>query len=176
MRFDGANTFLTVGARVATSTYSVAAVVKTTSAASGHGYAGNPSLTILGDQTNLVEAEFGITAGMLNFNYFTGAGWQALTGALSVNDGTARAVALSYDDGGTNVATLYENAIADGTVTQATQIGIGFTAVGGGYVDGTLGNAQDLFNGDIGELLVYNRSLTSAEIGQLQAYLGRWGL
>src|SRR5262249_9419428 len=138
-------------------------------------YAGNPSLTILGDQSNAVYAQLGVTAGKLNFDYFL-AGWHALNGTLAVNDGVARSVALSYDDGGSNVATLYENANPDTTVTSATGIAPGFSCVGGGYVDGSFVNAQDLFNGDLGELVVYNRVLSASEITQLHAYLERWGL
>jgi hypothetical protein len=52
----------------------------------------------------------------------------------------------------------------------------GVAAVTGLLMIGRSFSSGNFFEGDLGELIVYNRLLTGGEIGQVETYLGRWGV
>lgn len=176
VRFDGANTFLVLPARIATSIHTFVALVKTSSTRAASTYAGNGANTILGDQSGSVNTGFGITNSNAILHVYTGA-WQSQTNPTNVSDGTAHLIIGTYD-----ATSGLAQVIVDGGTASSSTIPTGVTTtsistIGAGYKDDLLTDAQDWFNGDIGEVLGYSRALTNTEIASLHTYFQQfWGV
>jgi hypothetical protein len=72
-----------------------------------------------------------------------------------------------------NVITFYQNGTQSGNTASA---GLN-TPTGATYIGGVNSNASNLFSGDIAEVLIYNRALSTSERQQVEQYLlNQYGL
>jgi hypothetical protein len=95
------------------------------------------------------------------------------TNAISYTDNTSQIVTLRK---GSSTLTLYSNGTSSGDVAVANQqirqanyfgLNIGYWRAGGGRY----------YNGEICEIVVYNRALSLTELNQVHTYLGqKWGV
>jgi hypothetical protein len=93
------------------------------------------------------------------------------TATTSLVAGTATILSSSFSDA-TDAVAFYFNGAADGTATTTVTLGAGSTTLIGAHPE----LAESLF-GDIGELIVYTRLLTTTERGQVHSYLNdKWGI
>ena len=169
VHFSG-NGFLDVTHTFVGTADSVFVVFRTTSTDAARGYSGNAAQNMLGDRTNLVVWNVGVTAGNAEYNIYNGTGpdngWSHDTGGV-VNSGRAHSISVTRNvssvtmstDGGTPSSTTYPGAGFDDY----------FNTIGGGYLNGS--GVGDFFTGDIAEIIIYNRSLTTTEYNSVNAYL-----
>lgn len=76
---------------------------------------------------------------------------------------------VRHDHDNVNVRVSVNKAAAASTASGTATVS-GFMKLGQSWSSG------NFLEADIGEILVYNRLLNSTEIGQVEAYLGRWGV
>jgi hypothetical protein len=94
--------------------------------------------------------------------------WPDIDSNINITDGTPRLLSMTYD--GADIIT-YDA----GEETSVTQLGGNMlTSTGllqiGGYNKSF--NAAEYFNGDVAEIIMYNRAVTSTERQQVEEYLG----
>lgn len=108
---------------------------------------------------------FNIESGSFNFGWYTGAYHAQAKSVINAN--TSYVLSARKSD---NVATQYINGMVVNSFVGASPVDIN-TPV---YLGGTGGAS---FNGDIGELIVFNRGLTDSEISTVEKYLEeKWGM
>ncbi len=91
-----------------------------------------------------------------------------IQGSIAWNKPTAKIVGGSYQPGSPNVATVYDNGRSAGTSNPTLNIGNGIGYVGDNAVGPGGGNR---WNGNISEVVIYNRVLTATERQQVNSYL-----
>lgn len=153
--------------------------IKTTSSKSTKNYDGNASNNIIGDTTGTVWIGFGVTNGKVNYNNAKKTGeWSTSQyySTASVNDGSWKYITVTHDKT-TELVNLYINGILD-SIYNNSSTGIydqwsytAFNTLCRGYLN------SDYFNGTIGIVQIYNRTLTPTEILQnYNAQKSRFGL
>ena len=184
LQFDGTTDFLaltnkvdpTYGPRVRLPNgLTMIAVFKTTSADTARVYAGNAPQTLIGDNTGATYSEFGLNGGKGEYNHYT-AGWNYVDGSTALNNtnsypGHYLIATHRPSDGLVN---LYADSVFQATTNLAYQTTYtGISRIGGGYINGS--GTGDLFDGLIGEVLVYNGALSDSDRLSVQTYLNsRW--
>lgn len=169
VRFDGSTSFLGIGYTHLYSGLTYLVVLRTTANASTSGYEGNAANNIIGDNTGAIYVGFGVNGGKGQYNHY-GAGWQHVNGLTAVNDGNAQLVTVIHSQADSSV-NLYVGGNLDrtGSIYYNSPYA-SFNRIGGGYVNGSA--TADLFNGDLAEILIYNRALSNAERQSAEQYLG----
>jgi len=156
LHFDGANNFLQTAAPVTTSTQYSLFVVSTlgnSSSSPGPVYNGDSSANGYGFlRPN--TADYGALYGGQSYLTF---GTLVTTGAQTQE--------LVRDGSGTT--TFYHNSTQSGSTSSATPN----TPTTATYIGGVNSNASNLFSGDIAEVLIYNRALSTSERQQVEQYL-----
>lgn len=158
--FDGSNDFMdfaTNGTISGTNLFTIVSATK-------RGSIGTTDV-ILGQQSDATNSltnyfvaanKYGI--GPVNVGSITSTGTYSVANIPYINS-TTRSVG--------NLFNLYTNGGADGSGTQA------YTFLTNNLRIGTRGGGgADYFNGDVNEIVVYNRPLTAAELQQVHSYLG----
>jgi hypothetical protein len=152
LRFDGANTFLQTAAPVTTSTQYSMFVVSTLGGAPGPVYNGNSSADGYGFYRQNT-ADYGMLDGGVSFASF---------GATT----TSGAQMQELVRGSSGTTTFYQNSAQGGTSSAIPN-----TPTTATYIGGVNSNASNLFSGDIAEILIYNRALSTTERQQVEQYL-----
>jgi hypothetical protein len=142
-------------------TYS--AWIKLTSANSVAVYDGDAANNIIGNSTGYVYNGWGVHNGKLRYCVYY-SGWEFLDGATDVNDGNWHHVAVTHNKD-TGDMILYVDRVQDGTMNRPYPPFPDFDTIGGGYGNG--GGVGDEFDGDLDEVLAFNRVLPPAEISKL---------
>ena len=176
-RFDGVDDYMSVlyqrfGTDSVTSSdndISIFCLVKTSSTDSSTGYTGGgTALTILGDTNGTVRSAFGIHGGKVRTTlYSAGSGWTIANSTSSVNDGKWHHIGFVFDVSADEVK-FYIDGVLDNTATLTYDLyAWAWNIIGAGYKDGT--NHYDFFEGEISDLNIHNRLLTSTEVKELYA-------
>jgi hypothetical protein len=88
---------------------------------------------------------------------------------------TSESRALLYRNGGSNSGTNVTGGPFDGGTVSTGNAGRNFTMSGTGTATGA--SSAAFFNGDIGEIIIYNSALSDADRGLVESYLAsRWGI
>ena len=142
--------------------HTIEAWVRTSSAASGSAYAGNPALTVVGDNANDVGMTFGIDNGAVQYNHFNGV-WNTANGVTSINDGLWHHVAVTHETD--NTVRIYVDGAIDNTASIALTANTTYTSyntIGASYLGGA--SYQDHFDGDIDEVRIWTCVKSQPEI------------
>jgi len=143
-----------------TSTFTVAAWIKIDSLSTNENYAWFGRFNPAGDDAlysywNRNESQFSVEIGEFDSTDTTG-----LTGGSSTTNW--QHVAFTWD-GGTDTLTFYQDGVAQGSVTKNVTE---FAASGDIWIGGRSDGAQ-YFEGDIDDVRVYDKALTSTEVSNL---------
>lgn len=163
--FDGNNDYISLPKQNLLTGLTYQAWIKTTSNASTSNYDGNSALSIIGDKTNGIWNSFGISNGNLEYHHFTGT-WQVISSSQTINDGLWHNVAVTHDQS-TGSVKLYVDGVEVTNSNIAYGTGGGAAAVGFDTIGASFSftsDAGEFFEGQIDEVGVWNRPLTSSEI------------
>jgi len=170
--FDGTSDWLGLTRVSLPGGLSYMAVFRTTSTDSTRGYDLNAPLTLIGDHTGNIQNGFGVGAGRGEYNNFTGANHR-LTGATVVNDGLPQVLALTHGSNAPGPIHMYVKGVLDGSTNSAySSTFIGFDRIGGGVsITPCCVGTEDLFQGDVAEVLIYSTVLSASERQDAHEYL-----
>lgn len=140
-------------------------VLKLGSAASSHAtsYENDGLLSEAGANMGTFVKDNAGTPAILAFN------WDGTEDVASQNIAYGVARIVRHDHDNTNLRVSVNKAAP-------TSVLSGQATVSGAMKLGQSWSSGNFFEGDIGEIVFYNRLLNSTEIGQVETYLGRWGV
>lgn len=150
--------------------YTAFATFKTLGADTTSIYEGNPPMPIIGNRHSWIYNAFGLSGGNVQYRNYDAAWSTTTSSGLTLNNGNVHTVAVVHSTSG-NV-TLY----ADG-VSVATASGVGFaTAYTGAATIGYSYNGDQALDLNLGECMVWDETLTAAQIAWLHTRgIGIWG-
>jgi hypothetical protein len=169
--FDGNSDFLGLTRVSLPAGLTYFAVFRTTNTDAASSYPLNAPLTIIGDHTDLIENGFGLSGGHAQYNNFTGQNTR-VTGTIALSDGAPHVIAVTHATNAPGPANLYVNGLSDGSMNSSYRSTfVGFDRISGGAnVSPCCTGTEDLFQGDLAEILVYNTVLTGAQRGDVYEY------
>lgn len=163
LNFDGVDDHVSlIRSNVGLFGHTIEAWIRTSSAASGSAYAGNPALTVVGDNDNDVGMTFGVDNGAIQYNHFNGI-WNTVNGTAPIDDGLWHHIAVTHE--ADNTVTLYVDGVIDNTASIPLTTDPTYTSyntIGASYLGGA--SYQDHFLGDIDEVRIWTCAKTQAEI------------
>ena len=170
VRFDGNDYLQFASAQMLPDGLTYFAVIETDNNQSGGlGSAGNPSNPLLGNTNGWVSNNFGVDGGSVTYKQWSDS-WYTLNGG-DVDDSAGHVIGLTHD-AASGAIEIY----ADGA-TAALGAYDYYEPTNAFDVLGSSMRLKDFLDGEIGEVLVYDRVLSTAEQQQVQSYLaGKWGL
>ena len=135
-------------------------------------YPMNAGNTLIGDNHGAVRNGFGVTGGKLEMNiYDEQAGNFSYQSSGSVADGELHVGMVTLAPSGASNLQLFLDNNLEASATRSNLMHlIGFNRISGGWGDGG-STTRDTFDGLIGEILVYDRVLSSTERNQVYNYL-----
>lgn len=169
--FDGTNDLLVSSQNITLPQWTAFAVVRPTAVSSTYGVV--TADYVLGGIASTTATRgpqiMRVSSSQLQAIAFSSAGAVVTASVSSISNNTA--VLLAARQGSTQL-TAFKNGTA-GTPQNATQNSSTVNQFAVGIASGT----AQYWQGHIGEILIYNRSLTNSEMSSVNAYLqGRWGL
>jgi len=137
-----------------------AAWVKTNDSDNISFYAGNAALNVIGDNTTSVFLSFGVHGGKARYTHFD-VSWLSVEGVTSVIDNEWHHIAVTHDKKSGRVV-VYVDGQSEGTGTITFELTFpGVDIIGDGWLN------ADRFNGTIDDVMIFNKSLSAAQIKAL---------
>ncbi|MFW0862566.1 MAG: DUF2341 domain-containing protein [Candidatus Komeilibacteria bacterium] len=154
--FDRSGDYVTMTRFTVPTGVTIESWMKTTNTDSTASYAGDAALNIVGDSTGGVFLGFGVHGGKARYNHYSGS-WQSVTGATTINDGLWHQIVATHNQS-TGAIVVYVDGMQDATGTIGYTTNSGIDRIGAGY------NINDLFDGSIDEVKIFNYVRSAAQI------------
>jgi hypothetical protein len=153
-------------------TYAVVFRTKSTASGAGSFEGITPALPILADRSDNIQNGLGVDGGKGSFNSYVGPGSAVAAGKSTVNDGAVHFMIATHDTS-SGAMKLYVDGTLEGTAEDSNYHALtGYSAIGSGFGASPTTDANKLyFQGDVAEVLAYDRVLSAEELPELEKYL-----
>ncbi|MEQ9466760.1 MAG: LamG-like jellyroll fold domain-containing protein [Ekhidna sp.] len=161
LNFDATDDFVSFTRTALPNGLTYEAWINTSSTDLISGYAGNPALSVIGDNNNNIRGAFGINDGRVRYTHFTGS-WEIFDGGALINDGAWHHIAVTHSST-TNEIRIYVDGVLDQIHSSSSYDPVvSVNRVGGSYSDGI--GTGDLFDGDMDNVRVWDGVIAADDI------------